>query len=230
MQEVEAKLLVEGPDRDVIMSELLSLETLAGFELRKPRPSVVAIADVYYDTPQQDLRRSAMSLRLREEGGVSKITLKSGGEAGGIHVRREMEEELDAGAVERILVLLAHENLIRGDLLESAMGRIDANPEVALRSCGLLPVARVENSRHKREVVDQGRTVAYFSVDDVVLCAAGKSEPRVEIEIEAVASSDSHAIREIATQLQRMYAHSVVPSRLSKYERALRLQETSSHR
>jgi inorganic triphosphatase YgiF len=222
MKEVEAKLLIEGKDRERIKHELLSLRSVGSFLLRKPAQSVLKIFDVYYDTPTHDLQRSSMSLRLRKEDVTTKITFKrKRAHADALHDREELEGQVDARLLESILHVLAGVGILSADLVQPAVQRTADDPQEALRMCGLSPTAVVSNTRHVREVTADGDPVALLCVDDVLLQSDDHTKCELEIEIEARSPSRSEVVLELAERLATRYPGRIAYTKLSKYERAL---------
>jgi inorganic triphosphatase YgiF len=187
----------------------------------------VQIRDVYYDTADHELHKSSSSLRLRDEDGLNKITLKRPArKAGGLHVRKEVEEELRPDSLRLVLELLVESQTIARQQLERALQPGTGHPEQVLRMCGLSPVAIVENRRHVRRVVAGEEVVATLSVDDILLSCQQREQHELEIEIEATAPSFSSLVAEIAEYLCGAYPGAITPTGLSKYERAMRLDRT----
>ncbi len=228
MEEIEAKLLVRSTEMERVKPELLSLRSVGPYALREPPDPVTHIQDTYYDTPDWDLRRRGMSLRVRKRDGATKITLKGQrSQDGAVHTREELEEELDAKATASTLMLLGHRGVIREDLVESAIAGGTADPLAALGLCGLSPTAGVDNTRRLRDVIADRVAVASLSFDDIRLSCGPRSERQLEIEIEAKTASARSVVEEMARELQRRYRGAIEPARFSKLERALRLLENS---
>ena len=60
--------------------------------LQQGRASTRRVHSVYYDTPERDLLRAGLALRLRSDGARWLQTLKTGGQAAaGLHLREEWE-------------------------------------------------------------------------------------------------------------------------------------------
>lgn len=224
MEEIEAKLLVRSSEMERIKCELLSRRSVGPYVLRKPSDPVTRIRDTYYDTPQWDLHRRGLSLRVRKVDDATKTTLKAQrSQDGSVHVRQEVEQELDARATASILALLAHRGLIGADLVDPAVGDAGDEPLAALALCGLSPVAKVDKTRHTREVVAGELTVASLSVDEIRLSRGDATQRQLEIEIEAKSPSGRHVVERVAHGLKHMYPGVAEPTKLSKLERAFSL-------
>lgn len=65
------------------------------------RPKIRKVYSVYYDTPDLELRRAEMALRLRRVGGQWLQTLKGGGSVqAGLHSREEWEQPVPGAALD----------------------------------------------------------------------------------------------------------------------------------
>lgn len=62
--EIELKLLLPGADADAIETQLKQWPTLA-----RRRSTQVWLSNIYYDTPDQSLRRQRHALRMRRISG-----------------------------------------------------------------------------------------------------------------------------------------------------------------
>ena len=83
MPETELKFVVDEAQR----TRIARSAPLAGV-----RPKRATLATVYLDTPEGDLARAGLALRLRRARGRWTAGLKAAGEAaGGLHVRDEWE-------------------------------------------------------------------------------------------------------------------------------------------
>ena len=93
--ETELKLRI-APGQLVRLKRHPLLKTLA-----TTRTATRRLYNVYYDTPQLDLHKSAMALRLRHAGRQWLQTLKGGGEVqAGLHQRNEWETPADGEALD----------------------------------------------------------------------------------------------------------------------------------
>ncbi len=134
--------------------------------------SVVRVRDLYLDTAEHDLLNAGYAFRLRTTDGDSlEATLKSMSPTDdtGVAVREERTVSLDAPL--RDPRLLPDGALRR--LVTSIVGR---RP--------LVPLARVAGMRTKRRLRVDADLVAEASVDRVVVSAAGRSTPVIELEVE----------------------------------------------
>jgi inorganic triphosphatase YgiF len=157
----------------------------------------------YFDTPDHELRRREMALRMRRAGGRWIQTLKAGRSgAGGLHARDEWEfERPDA-------------TLDLGLFADTPLG---ADPGLAGR---LAEVFRVDVSRTTWDVeVSPGNRVE-VALDRGEVRRGERAEPVSEVEIESVAG-DPLAVFELAERLVEPVA--MRPSAVTKAQRGYRL-------
>lgn len=83
--EVELKLLVDAKYKDALLQHPL----LSSKGATKPHEQNQA--DIYFDTPDLQLRGSNVGLRVRHVNGNWVQNIKSGGVQGGLHSREEWE-------------------------------------------------------------------------------------------------------------------------------------------
>lgn len=167
------------------------------------RPRTARLKTTYFDTPDFELRRREMALRLRRVGRRWVQTLKAGRSgAGGLHAREEWEVEragptLDLG-------------VLAGTPLETA-------DDLAGR---LAEVFTVEMRRTTWDVeVSPGNRVE-VALDSGEVRRGERSEPVSEVEIESV-SGDPLAVFELAERL--VEPSGMRPSSITKAQRGYRL-------
>ncbi len=136
----------------------------------RPRPLARKLYSVYFDTPELDLWRQGVTLRLRRAGGRWLQTVKSAGSArAGLHRRRELESEI-AGP------LPDFDRVRDGDL-----AGIFASPR--LRS-HLKPVFVTEFTRSSR-ILDLGpEVVVEAALDRGEIRSGDRAAPVSELELE----------------------------------------------
>jgi inorganic triphosphatase YgiF len=112
-QEVELKLVIE-PE---VANQVVELEILKACQ----PPKTKRVISTYYDTENELLRKQKIALRLRRKGDQWLQTLKGKGEGvGGLHQRVEIEEPLEAGELNRdMLVNSPFANVFTDELLAS---------------------------------------------------------------------------------------------------------------
>jgi inorganic triphosphatase YgiF len=129
-----------------------------------------ALATVYYDTPESDLARAGVALRLRRDGKRSIQTLKGGGDAAaGLHARDEIEWDLSSDSLDFAL------------LDSTPYAELFANRKVRGR---LRPVFATEFERAARTLAFPDGTLAELALDRGVIRAGRHEAPISEAEIE----------------------------------------------
>ncbi|HZP87731.1 MAG TPA: CHAD domain-containing protein [Burkholderiales bacterium] len=160
---------------------------------------------IYYDTPDCDLRRSGIALRLRREGSRWMQTLKGGGAVeGGLHRRDEIELPI-AGPFIDLTPLDAS--------LTSVLPEADGQAR-------LRPVFTADFRRTVRRVVPTSGVELELCVDTGQIVAGESSEPISEVELE-LKSGPAHALIAFADALVGELPLRLEP--MSKAERGYRL-------
>jgi len=215
--EVEIKLNVKaaiegGPDQ--LFTRLAILKSLGSLSLGPV--SKLEVRDLYYDTPSGALAKGGSGLRMREENGLSKVTLKkSKFVAGALTRREEFEEPLTQERFDWVLSHLSD---------EIGEGPFLAEDFRYGRPCGtLIPVLRVNTARIRREI-----GAAALLCLDMVEYPGLTINPYYDIEVEAIGGQAGEAfIRRVETELYKLTGGDLGPARLSKLERGLKLKEGS---
>lgn len=198
-REIELKLVVPGGDLALLKQHALVRSLAQG------RPVVRRLRAVYYDTPERDLAREQLALRVRRSGRTFVQTLKSTGSSlGGLFVRGEWEARTAAAEpdLERIPAFAAR--------------------ALARRVVGekrLEPVFETEFRRTSFRL-RRGDTELSLDFDEGEIRACGRSAPIRELELELV-RGDAGVLHGIALEL-----HETVPLRPaleSKAERGIAL-------
>lgn len=195
-QEIELKLQLERGQRSALMRASC---------LRAARPLRRPFLALYFDTPDGDLARQGMSLRLRREGSEWKQTLKAGGSStGGLHARGEWEFEAEGPVLdlarfrETPLAGVAHADRFHETLVEAF--RVDVQRT-------LWQIGR--DARRVEVVLDEGE----------VQSTTGRAAI-LEVEIESQ-GDDRNAMFDVAAQL--IEAAPMRPSAITKAQRGFRL-------
>ncbi|WP_188311948.1 CYTH and CHAD domain-containing protein [Salinarimonas soli] len=151
----------------------LKLETdEAGLAALRAHPAfegaaVKALHATYFDTPDRELRKAGISLRVRRSGDRRIQTVKAGGRAGaGLFDRDEWERDVTGDQPD----LSGLDDGPVGDLLADVAGRI-------------APAFTVHVERTTAEVA-RGEAAAEVTLDEGVVEAGGREEPVAEVEIE----------------------------------------------
>jgi triphosphatase len=180
------------------------------------------LVNVYYDTASHDLSVRQMTLRLRQEGDRSIITLKAGDAADSeLHQRFEwsaalpedwdgdLKDGLDTGWFKR-------EATSNGDP--------DAKLQEALKLLKARPLVPICEARFDRIALDigYGDSLLELALDCGKLIAGELSEPVYEIEVE-LKEGDVRDLVELGQEMLDQLP--VQPEALSKYARCLVLLE-----
>jgi inorganic triphosphatase YgiF len=206
-REIELKLTLPYSNRDDAIRMLRKAAPLA-----RKKSVQQNLLSVYYDTPEQDLRRMCIALRVRQvdssEGPVWVQTLKTGGANGSaLTLRGEWEASIEKG------------NLSVGALKATPWREIDPDGTIlsALAPCF---ITRFERTTWQVRAKDQSLVEVAFDIGQIE--SAGKFAPICELELELKAGATS-SLLELAQCIAASVA--VVPASLSKAERGYALAE-----
>jgi inorganic triphosphatase YgiF len=196
--EIELKLVVD-PDRLAEFNEAPIIATNA-----RSKGSRKHFKTVYYDTPEQTLRRQGLSLRVRQSGARFTQTVKT--ECG--------EDPLTRGEWEASVPSIAPDLALAAPFIPAKLlSDLERNP--------LKPVFTSDIHRHQR-LVDLPSGTVEVAFDHGLLKAGDRTLPVSEIELELKAGG-AGAIYELALQLAE---HAPVrPSIQAKSERGFDLAE-----
>ena len=168
----------------------------------RARPVSRHVHSVYYDTPERDLARRGMALRLRRSGGRWIQTLKTEGRVrGGLHQRGEYE----APAAAQLLNLVA--------LSQTPAAALLADPALRAR---LQPLFVTDFRRTTRQVDLGGEARATLCADQGSITAGAGTAAISELELE-LESGDPARLFAFARQLLE-----ALPLRLSDRSKAER--------
>ena len=194
--EVELKLLV-APEHLASIGRHPAVRAVRRGGARKH-----ALATVYYDTPESDLARAGVALRLRRDGNRSIQTLKGGGDAAaGLHARDEIEWDLSGTTLNVAL------------LDSTPYAELFAKRKVRGR---LRPVFATEFERAARTLAFPDGTLAELALDRGVIRAGRHETPISEAEIELKGGDPARLFA-----LARAIAHDV-PLQLGHASKAAR--------
>jgi inorganic triphosphatase YgiF len=214
--ESEIKLRLDGATQ---LSSILENPLIARLAMPDSRrePDLV---NLYYDTAQHDLTGRQMTLRLRQDGRLTTITLKSGEiEASELQQRFEwtavlppdwdgdLRNGLDTGWFRREA---------------TSMGDPDAALTDALALIKSHPLVVLCEARFHRTTLDigYGDSLLELAVDRGELIAGERNEELYEIEVE-LKEGDVRDLVELGHEMQNSLP--VTPEPLSKFARCLRL-------
>ena len=154
--------------------------------LTRGKPSVRLLRTVYYDTPDGDLRRSGVSLRVRRAGRGFVQTVKCGGRvAAGLHQRSEFESPI------------AHPAPDFTKLTEPAVAELFASSKLR---AALKPAFATEFTRVTRLLDTPAGGCIEFCLDRGRIAAGARRETISEIELE-LRSGDVQQLFELARTL-----------------------------
>ncbi len=206
-KEIELKLALPTSDPTGLPKRLAQTPVLA-----RRKAVHTHMYNVYYDTPNQILRRERVALRLRRTDSDAKPqwlqTLKTGGHSNSALSRRGEWEAPVPGAALTLHALKA-----------SPWSRLDPDGSVfkALAPCFVTTFERTSWVVRRRDgsVVEVALDIGQIAVD-------GSSTPICELELELLAGQPA-ALFEISHQIARTIA--VLPLNLSKAERGYALAQ-----
>jgi inorganic triphosphatase YgiF len=215
-EEIELKLTVIGGEAERVLSDLASVPIVGEYSFGSAEPRL--IRDVYWDTPDFQLRRLGLTLRLREENGRPKFTAKCGiGAAEGLFRREELEVPADRDGWATLWLAFAHEGLRLG-LPEPPGG----SPTEWLRDVPLTVTQDRRTERLVRIVSRHDQPLAELALDTTHFDLGDSLVTYHEIEVEQLPGR-SVDLFAIGDALNRRYPGQLEPSTMSKYARGLAL-------
>jgi inorganic triphosphatase YgiF len=199
-QEVELKLRIAPADTPRVLDHPFFKDIAQG-EFRSE-----LLVSVYYDTPQLDLKRQGITLRLRQQGSQWMQTVKAAGKvAAGLHERVDEEWETD-------------ENQLNFAALGDSQVR-DVFADEQIRGA-LRPLFVTEVTRTSTLLVFANGDRVEVAVDEGAIRAGEQILPVCEVELEHKAGHASRVF-EVALSLQNTIPLAV--ENVSKAERGYRL-------
>lgn len=211
-QEVELKLSLPLADPKRLAEQLARVPALS-----RRKATHQTLHNIYYDTPDQQLRQQRAVLRLRRVGGDTAPrwlqTFKTGtSDTSALSRRGEWESPVEAGA----LSLQALEGTTWSDI------DADGSLFTALRPCFVTAFERTIWLVRRRDA-----SVVEVALDLGRIEANGQVAPICELELELKAGLPS-ALFEIAAEIARTVA--VLPSSMSKGQRGYALAQDGLNR
>lgn len=196
-RETELKLVLAPGEA----AKVPSAPPLAGLEGRRTRLSAL-----YFDTPDHELSRHGLGLRLRREGRHWRITLKASGDSmAGLHQRPEWEYPVPGPVL---------------DLARFAATPLADIPDAATLHDRLAPVLVTEFRRTRWELAPQPGSRLEVALDEGRIVARGRESPIAEVEIEVLEGPVSAAF-DVAEALANALA--LRPEPASKLARGMQL-------
>ncbi len=199
--EIELKLAV-SPEDAVRLQRSSYLRTISTQRARR-----IALSNTYFDTPERDLSRNKMSLRIRKVGNRKIQTLKApSGKSAGLQHLIEFEAEVQGD----------EPNLEKVDdkKLRKFLGKL-------MKSRGLGHSFSTEFTRSSR-IVEFARSKIEVCVDVGKITAGEKEMPISEVELELI-EGQADKLPKLALELNKKYA--VRTESRSKANRAYDLLE-----
>ncbi|MCZ4287115.1 CYTH domain-containing protein [Marinobacter salarius] len=164
-QELEIKLSVAQPDLDRVVDWLLG-------QPNTYESGTLQLGNTYYDTPDGDLNRQKIALRIRKLGDRHIQTLKTRGEfVDGAHRRQEWEWPLIGTT------------LNMGLIADTPVGQ-------SVNLARLQPVFET-NFQRRVVMIEQGESLVEVAIDSGEIVAGGQSRPLSEVEFELKAGDAS---------------------------------------
>jgi inorganic triphosphatase YgiF len=192
-----------------LFNELRGLTTLAGYPLTAA--GVEEQQNTYYDTAEATLRQRAYSLRVRQLGERSVLTLKwDRSVQNGFHEREELEAELGDGGLAS--------GWPDGALGEKLGGLLGGTPQ-------LTPLFTITTTREKLLVGPLDQPVAELALDSCVLLAGGRTQGFHEVEVELLDAQAEAGLQAIGAELRERWR--LEPEARSKFERGLDLLDAA---
>lgn len=198
--ETELKLRIRHEHMERLKRHSMLKEFCAGRAITR------RVCSVYYDTPEFDLNRRAMALRLRRVGGMWVQTLKGGGgiEAG-LHSRNEWESRVSGKELDF-------------DALRASGGELPRGVKEKL-----CPVFVTDFSRTTRLLVFAGAKIE-LCMDSGEIRAGKKSRPISELELELKSGAPAQLFR-LALLFADIVPLEIEPTNKAEYGYALLQQE-----
>jgi len=198
--EVETKLVILSDAPQAIADEIARFESLGGLLLR--RIESVTVNDLYFDTPDLQLERRGIALRVRSIQARQLLTLK-GPEVniGSTMQREELEQDWSREALRRIQAELNKKgvDLPAPDPLLAESKSIDV-----LAGMGLVQMQDRQTHRRRRQVVGgmPGEvSQAELAIDHVMFRFGDRRVCHYEVEIELEASNDVTMVENLTRSL-----------------------------
>lgn len=180
--EIELKLRIAPADVDQVSTHPVIVDFGEG------EPSQYQISNIYFDTPNFDLKQHGYALRVRQVAGKILQTVKSAGvQHGDLYHRQEWEQEIFQPIPD---VTLVPDESLR----ELLMTVTDKAP--------LLPHFETKFLRTNWDLLLPDVTKIEFSLDQGVVQTDNLSEPICELELE-LKTGDSNKLYEIADALRK---------------------------
>lgn len=217
--EIENKYNILTDNVDILKAQLHKLETK---EFLISEGEQRLIVDEYYDTKHLNFKNEGISLRLRKEDGIYKLTLKCkiGKDSSEGLCRKEIEKELNFDTIIKVFNFIKKKDLIHEDM-EFTTSKIF---EIICESFNLMKVFKIENKRlpfliSKKNL--KGKPFAELSIDSAQYLSNDKSYPFKELEIELINKKLFKEFIGFIQQFELQFNKLVESSFASKYEKGI---------
>lgn len=175
--------------------------------LKNSTPTTRQLRNIYYDTPNLQLRALGVALRFREYDDHCLLTIKSGGAAtGGLTVRAEWEYPAKPGTFDF------------NPVTDPALKHFLEAHRTQLR-----PIFTTHFTRHTW-LVKHDKTTIEVALDEGEISTSKHQVPICEVELELKSGNNSNALFALALKLSD--TTQLHPEMISKAERGYRLHRT----
>ncbi|MBN1580359.1 MAG: CHAD domain-containing protein [Anaerolineae bacterium] len=211
--EVEAKFTI--PDQDTI-KRLKSIVRLGPFVFAPGQPDFHRVQDRYFDTPERTLAQNYYACRIRRQDGQRIVTVKGLGDVDdAIHQRFESEFVLaDQVDVENIDVTSIHpQTWPESEARDLILSLVKDEP--------LHKLFAVEQERTVRYLVENGRTIAQLSIDQVIIQSHQRQQSFWVLEVEVMPKGTIDQLHILANHLRQTWG--LEAERRSKFDLGMAL-------
>ncbi len=216
--EIETTLAVVSDDPEGLMESVAGLGEIAGFDLIPEKTRI--IHDIYFDTPDRDLEKLHIGVRLRRYDDALLLTVKGpAGDAGGDFGRFEMERPWSEEMPGVLKETLGERGIVSGRAHEEASALTEpvepVDPVDAVRALGLEVVQDRKTVRVIRNVTvksgEKGPALAEMALDTVTYSFPEGPLVHREVEVEALGREGISAMEAVTAGLVRRFAGKLRP-------------------
>ncbi|HZD12169.1 MAG TPA: CYTH domain-containing protein [Candidatus Binatus sp.] len=203
--EYELVLMIISNDPKEVIARISRLDSIGSYILKaKVKES---IHDIYFDTPDRQLGRHRLNLRVRRTLEGRWITLKKspGLFARNRNQRNETELEWSIESLARIIQEVG-QNGVNVRTRGTDPGKSDQeDPISSLKGLGLEIIQDRETNREPKSVLSSnGETAAELAIDSVTYHFERRDVLLDEVEIEAKSKEEQHVVDDLADTLTRL--------------------------
>ncbi len=226
-QEIEVKLIIACDHPDKIADQIWALNNITGFMLSNP--DALKIRDIYFDTPQGNLAKLRLAMRLRFTGADCLITIKGKTQKnnwGGVK-RLEIEKPCSLASLQYICGKLEEHGAKLGD---DHITYDNSQPIESVRHLGFQVIQDRHTFRRKKLLTssgDPGKILAEISIDKVTYKCMEQSVIHHEIEIEAKEDGGITAVRTVSEELRKEFPQDLRTVSFSKLTLGILLKKFS---